>query len=128
MTLLDNDAFLAELARLYEKTKATGGHKTLSITMKRYNGRTKPVPNPRRAHPKQPAGSATTAQNTPPTPSTTRDKEPKGPQEKLCLVRAKLGNTKISTVVHAKETNKFLLAYTQVMKSHTADALKKREK
>ncbi|VDN54566.1 unnamed protein product [Dracunculus medinensis] len=47
--------------------------------------------------------------------------------EDLCLFRAKLGNKKISTVVHAKEVNKFHLAYAQVLKVNM-DNLKKRER
>ncbi len=34
MTLLENEAFLAELGKLFERSKG-GGPKTLSITMKR---------------------------------------------------------------------------------------------
>uniref|UniRef100_A0A914D9S5 Signal recognition particle 14 kDa protein n=1 Tax=Acrobeloides nanus TaxID=290746 RepID=A0A914D9S5_9BILA len=101
MTLLDNDHFLVELNKFFQNSRLDGP-KSVSITMKKYNGRTKPLPrNSADLH--------------------------KIPQEHLCLFRAKLGNDKISTVVHAKEVNKFQLAYAAVLKSNM-DSLKKREK
>ncbi|EJW83652.1 hypothetical protein WUBG_05437 [Wuchereria bancrofti] len=47
--------------------------------------------------------------------------------EDLCLFRAKFGDRKISTVVHAKEVNKFQLAYAGILKANM-DNLKKRER
>ncbi|VDD96568.1 unnamed protein product, partial [Enterobius vermicularis] len=47
--------------------------------------------------------------------------------EDLCLFRARLGDKKISTVVHAKEVNKFQLAYASVLKANMIH-LKKRER
>uniref|UniRef100_A0AC34GXC9 Signal recognition particle 14 kDa protein n=1 Tax=Panagrolaimus sp. ES5 TaxID=591445 RepID=A0AC34GXC9_9BILA len=101
MTLLDNDKFLSELTTLFQKPKL-GGSESVSITMKAYNGQTKPTPR------------------NPP-----KDYEP--PSERLCLFRAKCGNKKISTVVQAKEVNKFQSAYVQILRSNM-DGLKKREK
>jgi signal recognition particle subunit SRP14 len=101
MTLLENDKFLSELAVLFQKPKL-GGSQSVSITMKAYDGKTKPTP-----------------QNPP--------KDYKPPSEKLCLFRAKCGPKKISTAVQAKEVNKFQAAYAQILRS-SMDNLKKREK
>ncbi|KAH7730241.1 signal recognition particle 14-like protein [Aphelenchoides avenae] len=101
MTLLENDAFLVELNKLFHKSRL-GGPGAVYVTIKNYNGRTKPVP-------RKPEDAA------------------KVPHEKLCLFRATVGNNKISTVVHAKEVNKFQMAYISVLKTN-ADNLKKREK
>ncbi|VDP13016.1 unnamed protein product [Soboliphyme baturini] len=99
MTLLENDQFLADLAKLFQKGRSSG---VIVITMKRYDGRTKPKPKTEVVHPHQPV-------------------------EYKCLFRAKIGNKKISTVVTAKEVNKFQLAYANVLKANM-DALKKRER
>ncbi|VDM93578.1 unnamed protein product [Onchocerca ochengi] len=100
MTLLDNDHFLVELAKLFQKCRTSNQH-TITITLKHYDGRTKP-------YPKNEAQQSL-----------------KG--EDLCLFRVKLGDKKISTVVHAKEVNKFQLAYASVLKANM-DNLKKRER
>uniref|UniRef100_A0A7E4VFY5 Signal recognition particle 14 kDa protein n=1 Tax=Panagrellus redivivus TaxID=6233 RepID=A0A7E4VFY5_PANRE len=101
MTLLDNDKFLSELGKLFQRPKL-GGSQSVSITMKPYNGQTKPTPkNPKPGY--------------------------VAPDEHLCLFRATSGSEKISTVVQAKEVNKFHAAYSQVLRSNT-DNLKKREK
>uniref|UniRef100_T1IPU6 Signal recognition particle 14 kDa protein n=1 Tax=Strigamia maritima TaxID=126957 RepID=T1IPU6_STRMM len=99
MAILENDTFLSELTRLFQKSRQTG---SLSISMKRYDGRSKPV-------------------------SKTPRNLPSPPSEYKCLIRAKLGNKKISTVIHAKDINKFQLAYASVLKGNM-DALKKRDK
>uniref|UniRef100_A0A915Q3W1 Signal recognition particle 14 kDa protein n=1 Tax=Setaria digitata TaxID=48799 RepID=A0A915Q3W1_9BILA len=101
MTLLDNDHFLVELAKLFQKSR-TSPQYPITITLKHYDGRTKP-------YPKNEAQQSL-----------------KG--EDLCLFRAKLGDKKkISTVVHAKEVNKFQLAYAGILKANM-DNLKKRER
>lgn len=102
MAILEYDAFLSELTRMFQKSRTSG---SLSITMKRYDGKTKPNPRPEKA-PSRP---------------------PPPPSEYQCLIRAKLGNKKISTVVHAKDVNKFQMAYSNVLKGNI-DALKKRDK
>uniref|UniRef100_A0A914PEZ9 Signal recognition particle 14 kDa protein n=1 Tax=Panagrolaimus davidi TaxID=227884 RepID=A0A914PEZ9_9BILA len=101
MTLLENDKFLTELTTLFQKPKL-GGSQSVSITMKAYNGQTKPTPK------------------NPP-------KDYKPPSERLCLFRAKCGSKKISTVVQAKEVNKFQSAYVAILRSNMEN-LKKREK
>ncbi|GAB1601321.1 signal recognition particle 14 kDa protein-like [Argonauta hians] len=98
MGLLENDSFLSELTRLFQRSKTTG---SLNITMKRYDGRTKPKPKHEQ---------------------TTHES-----QEYKCLLRASLGNKKISTVVNQKDINKFQMAYINVLKGNM-DGLKKRDK
>ncbi|CAH8646075.1 unnamed protein product [Heterobilharzia americana] len=44
-----------------------------------------------------------------------------------CLIRATLGNQKISTVVHQKDMNRFNQAYSNLLKANI-DGLKKRDK
>uniref|UniRef100_A0AC34QLI2 Signal recognition particle 14 kDa protein n=1 Tax=Panagrolaimus sp. JU765 TaxID=591449 RepID=A0AC34QLI2_9BILA len=101
MTRLENDKFLEELKILFQKPKV-GGSQAVSITMKHYDGRTKPIP------------------------SKPSDKS-KIPDEKLCLFRAQCGSNKISTVVSSKEVTKFQSAYCQILLSGT-DKLKKEKK
>ncbi|XP_035213369.1 signal recognition particle 14 kDa protein-like [Stegodyphus dumicola] len=72
MVLLENEAFLSELTRLFQKSRNAG---SLYITMKRYDGRTKPKPRQSRLA-------------TNPLPPVSEYK---------CLIRAQLGNKKLST-------------------------------
>ncbi|THD22730.1 Signal recognition particle 14 [Fasciola gigantica] len=99
--LLDNDTFLTNLNKLFVQSKNGG---SLYITMKRYDGRTKPVPR---------KGPKTTEVAT--------------SQENSCLFRVTLGNQKISTVVHPKDMNRFNQAYSILLKA-SMDGLKKRDK
>jgi signal recognition particle subunit SRP14 len=97
--LLENDAFLSELTRLFQRSKSG---KSIQLTMKKYDGRTKPKPRAGRPQPPEPS-------------------------EHKCLIRVVLGNKKISTVVSQKDVNKFQLAYANVLKANM-DGLKKKEK
>ncbi|XP_051161054.1 signal recognition particle 14 kDa protein [Leptopilina boulardi] len=99
MVLLENDTFLAELTRLFEKSRVSGA---VSLTIKRFNGHNKPVPR----------------KSKPPLPV---------PSEYLCLVRASLSSKKISTVIHPKDVNKFQQAYWNLLKSNI-NGLKKLKK
>ncbi|XP_046402216.1 signal recognition particle 14 kDa protein [Ischnura elegans] len=93
MVLLENEVFLSELTRMFQRSKTKG---SVTITMKRYDGRQVPLPT-------------------------------KVPTEYLCLMRATLGNKKISTVVHPKDVNKFQQAYCNLLKGNL-DGLKKLKK
>ncbi|KAH3844302.1 signal recognition particle 14 kDa protein-like [Dreissena polymorpha] len=97
MVLLENDTFLTELTKMFQKSRTSG---SVSLTMKRYDGHTKPKPR---------KGSL-------PEPS-----------EYKCLVRAVCGNKKLSTVINQKDVNKFQMAYTNLLKGNM-DGLKKRDK
>ncbi|CDW53629.1 signal recognition particle 14 kDa protein [Trichuris trichiura] len=102
MTLLDNDQFLAELVKMFQKTRTSG---VVSITMKRYDGRTKPKPRKSAAAAEQSVHAHAV--------------------DYKCLFRARCKSRKISTVVNSKDVNKFQLAYASVLKANM-DGLKKR--
>ncbi len=107
MVLLENDQFLTELTKFYQRAKTSG---SVLVTMKRYDGRTKPIPrtntNKNTKKPLQP--------------------HPPEPQEYKCLMRATVGNKKISTVISGKDINKFQVAYANLLKGNIE--LKKKEK
>nr|AFK10691.1 signal recognition particle-like protein [Callorhinchus milii] len=99
MVLLESDSFLTELTRLFQKCRGSG---SVYLTMKKYDGRTKPVP--RKGNP-----------------------DPFEPAENKCLLRATDGKKKISTVISSKEVNKFQMAYSNLLRAHM-DGLKKKDK
>ncbi|XP_062413202.1 signal recognition particle 14 kDa protein [Pungitius pungitius] len=99
MVLLENDSFLTELTRLFQKCRTSG---SVVITLKKYDGRTKPTP--RKGH-----------------------AESFEPVDNKCLVRASDGKKKISTVVTTKEVIKFQMAYSNLLRAHM-DGLKKKDK
>ncbi|XP_034940019.1 signal recognition particle 14 kDa protein [Chelonus insularis] len=99
MVLLENDAFLSELTKLFDKSRLSG---SVVMTIKKFNGHNKPVPREGRA----------------PLPK---------PTEYLCLVRASLRSKKISTVIHSKDVNKFQQAYWNLLKTNI-NGLKKLKK
>ena len=102
---LDNDNFLNELNKLFASTREKG---SLFITLKKYDGHTKPIP---RNTPKGVTGAAATRE----TPI------------QSCLIRAQTNKDKISTVVHAKDVNKFHLQFGTILKANM-DGLKKATK
>ncbi|NWS94580.1 SRP14 protein, partial [Mionectes macconnelli] len=90
--------FLTELTRLFQKCRTSG---SVFITLKKYDGRTKPVP--RKGH-----------------------VESFEPADNKCLLRATDGKKKISTVV----SNNFeleRLAYSNLLRANM-DGLKKKDK
>ena len=101
MVLLENEQFLTELTKFYQKAKTAG---TVLTTMKRYDGRTKPI-------------SRNVKKSLPVPPE---------PAEYKCLIRANMGSKKLSTVVNAKDLNKFQLAYSNLIRGNIE--LKKKEK
>ncbi|XP_013192114.1 signal recognition particle 14 kDa protein [Amyelois transitella] len=88
MVLLGNDEFLAELTKLFQKARSTG---SVTMTMKRYDGRTKPEPRD---------GTAVV----------------KDPKYK-CLIRAQHKSKKISTVIEQRDVEKFSTAYSNLLKT-----------
>ncbi|XP_041132793.1 signal recognition particle 14 kDa protein-like [Polyodon spathula] len=99
MVLLENDSFLTELTRLFQRCRTTG---SVYITLKKYDGRIKPVPRKENA-------------------------ETFDPVDNKCLLRATDGKKKISTVVSSKEVIKFQMAYSNLLRAHM-DGLKKKDK
>uniref|UniRef100_A2AUM6 Signal recognition particle 14 kDa protein n=1 Tax=Mus musculus TaxID=10090 RepID=A2AUM6_MOUSE len=71
MVLLESEQFLTELTRLFQKCRSSG---SVFITLKKYDGRTKPIPRKSSVEGLEPA-------------------------ENKCLLRATDGKRKISTVV-----------------------------
>uniref|UniRef100_UPI00358EB172 signal recognition particle 14 kDa protein n=1 Tax=Myxine glutinosa TaxID=7769 RepID=UPI00358EB172 len=100
MVLMENDSFLTELTRLFQKHRMAAG--SVYITMKKYDGRTKPLPK---------KSVETTAE----------------PAENKCLLRATDGKRKMSTVIGTKDVNKFLMAYSNLLRANM-DGLKKKDK
>lgn len=87
--------FLSELTKLFNANQSRPS--SLYITMKRYDGRTKPHPKPKnKSDPKY-------------KPRRPRQKSESNPvkDENKCLIRAQIGNKKISTVIAARDINKF---------------------
>ncbi|KAM8921334.1 signal recognition particle 14 kDa protein [Pelodytes ibericus] len=99
MVLLESEQFLTELTRLFQKCRTAG---TVYITLKKYDGRSKPVP--RKGNP-----------------------ESAEPADNKCLLRATDGKRKISTVVSSKDVNKFQMAYSNLLRANM-DGLKKKDK
>ncbi|XP_046509709.1 signal recognition particle 14 kDa protein isoform X2 [Equus quagga] len=87
MVLLESEQFLTELTRLFQKCRLSG---SVFITLKKYDGRTKPIPR---------KGSV----------------EGFEPSDNKCLLRATDGKKKISTVVSSKEVNKFQMTQVSVV-------------
>uniref|UniRef100_A0A1B6KZI9 Signal recognition particle 14 kDa protein n=1 Tax=Graphocephala atropunctata TaxID=36148 RepID=A0A1B6KZI9_9HEMI len=99
MVLVENDTFLTELTKLFQNTRS---HGSVSLTMKRFDGICKPQPREGRKHLPEPT-------------------------EFTCLIRAKVNNTKLATIVHTRDVNKFQLAYCNLLKGNL-DGLKKLKK
>ncbi|EEB19058.1 Signal recognition particle 14 kDa protein, putative [Pediculus humanus corporis] len=99
MVLLSNEAFLTELTKFFQKSRLKG---SVSLTMKRYDGRTTPIPR----------------EGKKPLPP---------PSEYHCLMRATYKTKKISTVIHQKDVSKFQAAYCILLKGNL-DGLKKLKK
>lgn len=99
MVLLDQEQFLTELTRMFQRSRSVG---SVTLVMKRYDGRNRPEPR--------------------------EDKVPlPEPDHYLCLIRATRGSKKISTVVPSKDVNKFQMAYSSLLKGNL-DGLKKTKK
>ncbi|XP_007105797.1 signal recognition particle 14 kDa protein-like [Physeter macrocephalus] len=90
--------FLTELTRFFQKFQLSG---SLFITLKKCDGRTKPIPR---------KGSV----------------EGLEPSDNKCLLRATDG-IKINTVVSSKEVTKFQMAYSNLWRA-TVVGLEKRDK
>lgn len=124
--LLEGDQFLSRLTLMFDKSR-TKGH--VQLTMKRYDGKTKPTPRPERMTlPEKGKGQVKGKKNV--------SQEQKGRSdssslehtgEYMCLIRAVCKDKKISCVVHARDLNKFQLAYSNLLKRNM-DGLKKQKK
>ncbi|CAF1221115.1 unnamed protein product [Adineta steineri] len=119
--ILENDNFLMELTKLFQQQRVKNSG-SLCLTMKRYDGRTKPQPQlTKKQRLEQKQASTPTIKNPPHSPTTHETAEYR------CLVRAVFGSKKLSTIVSAKDINRFQLAYSNLLKLNM-DTLKKKAK
>ncbi|XP_045692524.1 signal recognition particle 14 kDa protein-like [Phyllostomus hastatus] len=98
MVLLERKQFLTELTRLFQKCRWWG---SVFITLKKYDGRTKPIPRKGFVEGFEPS-----------------DKR---------LLRATDGKKKISAVVSSQEVSKFQMAYSDLLRANM-DGLRRRDK
>ena len=89
MVLLEREQFLMELTRLFQKCQLSG---SMFITLKKYDGQTKPIPRKGSVEGFEPSDNS--------------------------LLRATVGKKKISTVVSSKEVNKFQMAYSNLLRAN----------
>ncbi|CAF1439546.1 unnamed protein product, partial [Didymodactylos carnosus] len=120
--LLENDQFLLELTKLFQQQRVKNVG-SLLLNMKRYDGRTKPKPRDKKKQQNQQSTSTNAASS----PSTSDSPATGAHIEYKCLLHAKFGSKKLSTVVSAKDVNRFQLAYSNLLKANM-DTLKKKEK
>eukprot|EP00093_Oithona_nana_P013972 13972.XXX_589016_589472_1 [CDS] Oithona nana genome sequencing. len=101
---------------MFDKARSKGH---VQLTMKRYDGKTKPAPRPEnQKNAKQSAKTKPRSEST-----SSHNSDP----EFMCLIRATYRSEKISTVVHQKDVNRFQLAYCNLLKSNM-DGLKRQKK
>jgi len=102
MLYTNHDSFLSELSKLFDLGRQKG--KSVWITMKRYDGRTKRNPRKPNDKPKKGSKPKTSGESLPP--------------EHKCLIRARLGNDKISAVISQKDIAKFQVSYSNLIKGN----------
>jgi len=124
MVLLENDLFLLELTKMFQKSRSTGTG-SVSMTMKKYDGRDRPTPksNPRKPGKKSKAKEKDAKTKGAPHTSA----HPAPPPDTTCLIRAKLHTRKISTIVHSKDVTRFQIVYCSLLRGNM-DGLKKLKK
>lgn len=106
---LEEELFLSKLTLMFEKSRLE--KKIVRLTMKRYDGRTKPPPSETNTRKDKQKSDSTAAG-----------------AERMLLIRAHLGQTqKISTVVPAESVPKFQDAYCKLLRNNM-DGLKKEKK
>lgn len=109
MVLYSNhESFLSELSKLFESGRQTG--KSVWITMKRYDGRKTRNPRKPNDKPKRPKKGAS---KTP-----VCQAGDLMPNDYKCLIRARLGDRKISAAIGQKDMNKFQLSYSNLIKGN----------
>jgi len=123
--LLKDDQFLSRLTLMFDQTRAKGH---VQLTMKRYDGKTKPTPRPEKiVVPAKGKKGAKAVQQEHKNSRSDSSSQDHNPGEYMCLIRAKCQDKKISCIVHPKDLNKFQLAYSNLLKSNM-DGLKRQKK
>ncbi|KAK7086342.1 RNA-binding signal recognition particle subunit srp14 [Halocaridina rubra] len=108
---LTNEVFMSELTLMFHNARKEG---TVTTSIKRYDGRTRPIPKVRKIR----QGKKTQIIRKEPLPT---------PDEFSCLIRAKSKSKKISTVISAEDAIRFQLQFCQFLRSNM-DGLKKEKK
>ena len=121
--LLDGDHFISKLTLMFDKSR-TNGH--VQITMKRYDGRSKPISksNSKKDCKGKVFGKGSKSSNDLKSKSDSTSNES---GEYMCLIRAVCRKEKISCVVHARDVNRFQITYCNLLKSNM-DGLKRQKK
>ena len=122
--LLDGDHFISKLTLMFDKSR-TNGH--VQITMKRYDGRSKPIPksnSKKSTKGKEVREKESKSSNDQKSKSNSTSNES---GEYMCLIRAVCRKEKISCVVHARDVNRFQITYCNLLKSNM-DGLKRQKK
>ena len=109
MLYTNHESFLSELSKLFESGRQSG--KSVWITMKRYDGRT--TRNPRKPNDKPKKQTKKGQSKTP-----VCQGGDLMPNEYKCLIRARLGDRKISAAIGHKDMNKFQLSYSNLIKGN----------
>jgi len=124
--LLKEDQFLSRLTLMFDQSR-TKGH--VQLTMKRYDGKSKPTPRPERIVVPEKGKKKNTkaAQQEHKNSRSDSSSQDHNPGEYMCLIRAKCRDKKIACIVHPKDLNKFQLAYSNLLKSNM-DGLKRQKK
>ena len=102
----NQDSFLSELSKIFESGRQK--KKSVWVTMKRYDGRTTRNPRKPNDKPKKNSKSSVSLQRT----------TAAVPAQYKCLIRARIGNKKISTAIAQKEINKFQQSYSNLIKGN----------
>ncbi|KAH7646314.1 signal recognition particle 14 kda protein-like protein [Dermatophagoides farinae] len=108
MLLTNSETFLSEMSKLFYTNQTNGG--SIYITMKRIDNSKKPTPRAEKLKKKTQDKSVTEQR-----------------KEYKCLIRVHDNKRKISTIVSAKDVNKFQQAYSNLLKGNLY-GLKKKDK
>ncbi|KAI2801267.1 hypothetical protein RDWZM_009509 [Blomia tropicalis] len=119
MLIINNETFLSEMSKLFASNQSKGG--SIYITMKRIDNSKKPTPRPIKPSKKK------KKQTKQPQSQPKQDETSTKPNENMCLIRVHNNTRKISTVVNAKDVNKFQQAYSNLLRGNLY-GLKKKEK
>lgn len=110
----NHESFLSELSKIFESGRQT--NRSIWITMKRYDGRTTRNPRKPNDKPKKTKSKKSTTENQQAAPI---------PDEYKCLIRARIGDKKISAVIAQKDIQKFQQSYSNLIKGNIYGLKKK---
>lgn len=113
----NHESFLSELSKTFESGRQT--NRSIWITMKRYDGRTtrnprKPNDRPKKTRSKKKGGKQQAPTAAAPIP-----------EEFKCLIRARIGDKKISAIIAQKDLSRFQQSYSNLIKGNIYGLKKK---